>query len=592
MLRILFVWILGIWVDTYLIIPLFNLLVTYLALILISLLIKSKIKRSILLLILWFFISILYNQSFFVVLHKKVPPIDASVVEFASVTKSKPKTWEIIGEIKQIRVAAGWQKPSFPWKVKCYFSKKLQKPRLGQIFLLTDSIKSFEPPIFPFEKDWRNYFIHKGIIGSVFVHKNNSAILRPFPQKSYELYLNALQKALLRSFHYVSSDTNREVAEAMVLGETQGLSQQIYEAYTNLGAIHILSVSGMHLAILFAVIHFVLKKIQGLLPGLKTFSFVLLLLVIWLYAGITGFSAPVLRATWVFSFILIARHFHFQLHSINLLASSCFYLLLVHPFDLYNPGFQLSYLAVVGLLIFHKPLLGLFTFSRKKWWGYLFHQLWEATSVAIAAQILTLPLVIYYFYQIPNPGYFFLLNPILMILSSLALVGGFLLVAFFSVGLLINSFTFLPIIGWLVNGTFEVMHQIMLFFSNKDGSSLAFLHVSNIELVLWYVAIFLLFMWLKNRKSIVLWIFNCVMGYFLFIHLFEKPPKIEMQAYQSIVTYRKEWIGIKVRKDQMIVIGPGHLIKDRKWFAAHLSPMAANYHISDTLLVASEDLVK
>lgn len=592
MIRILIVWILGIWVDTYFFIPLQVLVVTYLVFVLISLLINSALKNSILLLIFWFFLSILYNQSFLEVLHRKPPMIEASVIELSSVAKPKPKTWEILGELKQIRVANKWQKPALPWKVKCYFSKKLQQPKFGQIFILTDSIRPFEGPIFPFEKDWRNYFIQKGIIGSVFVHKSNAAVLRPFPKKSYQLYLNAIQLVLLQSFQYLGSEANRELAEAMVLGETQGVSQQLYEAYTNLGAVHILSVSGMHLAILFAVIHFLLKNLQRLFPCMKTISFIFLISVIWLYAGITGFSAPVLRATWVFSLILFARHFHLQMNSLNLLASSCFFLLLIHPFDLYNPGFQLSYLAVLGLLIFQKHLFGLFTFHRKKRWGFVLHQLWEVTSVAIAAQILTLPLVIYYFYQMPNPIYFFLLNPLLMILSSLVLIVSFLLVALYMTGLYVNCSYLLPKLGWLVNFIFELMHQIMLFFSKRDGSSLGFLHISTQELILWYIAIFLFFIWLKIRKAIVLWVFNCLIAYFVFINILEKPTKIGKQDVKTILAYRNEFIGVKVIKNKMIVIGPRNLIKDRKWFTAHLTPMAANLHITDTVLVESQDLLK
>jgi len=592
MLRILLVWILGIWVDSYFVVPFLYVATTFLVFVLISLLIKSEIKNSILLLVFWFFLSILYNQSFFSILHKKVPSIGAFVVELSSVAKSKPKTWEILGELRQIQVANSWQKSGVSWKVKCYFSKKMQQPKLGQIYLLTDSIRSFEGPIFPFEKDWRNYFIQKGIIGSVFVHKGNSHVLRPFSKNSYQLYLFSIQSVLLESFQFLASDENREVAEAMVLGETQGVSQQMYEAYTSLGAIHILSVSGMHLAILFAVIHFLLHQIQRLLPGLKTFSFIFLVIVIWSYAGITGFSAPVLRATWVFSLILIARHFHLQINSLNLLASSCFFLLLTNPFDVYNPGFQLSYLAVVGLILFQKPLVGLFSFNGKKWYGYLLQQLWEVTSVAIAAQILTLPLVIYYFYQMPNPIYFFLLNPLLMILSSVALVISFLLVFLYMMGILLDSFYLLPKMGWIVNGVYEIMHQIMLFFSKQQDSAIPFLNVSNQELVLWYVAIFLFIVWLKFRKSILLWSFNCLLGYFVFVYLFSKPNQIVKQDYQKIVAYRKEWVGVKVLKNKMTVFGPQKLIYDRKWFASHLTPMAAHYHISDTILVANEDLIK
>lgn len=585
MLRILLIWILGIFIDYFYVIPGRILLEVLLLIGLISLLVKSPLKYSILVLIAWFGLSIVYNHSFFRIKHIQAPLISSFVLKISSQAKEKPKTWEVFGDLKQIKVSSNWETPALRWKVKCYFSKKMQQPKFGQVWLVVDSVKHFDAPIFPFEKDWGNYYAEKGIVGSVFVHAKNSKVLRPFAEKSIQLYLKRIQGNLLKSFQLLPSKVNREVAEAMVLGEIVGIDQDLQEAYTRLGAIHILSVSGMHLGILFLVIHLLFSKIQHYFPRLKTIVFLATLLVLWSYAGITGFSAPVLRATWVFTFILFARFFHFQINSLNLLASSCLVLLLINPYDLFNPGFQLSYLAVLGLILFQKPVVQCLTFDMKRWWAYLLHYFWESTAVAISAQILTLPLVIYYFYQMPNPFYFFLLNPVLMLLSSIALVASFVLLCLYPICFYFKWMFFAGKIGWIVDFSYDMMHKTMLYFSKGNESSIGFLSISGSDLLLIYICVFLLVLWLKLRRVYFLGLINVCLMYLFLNYTLLIPKKVKYQTFEKIVEFRKEWIGIKVVRNRMLVVGPSKYVNDRKWFSSHLTPMASHFHVRDTVLV-------
>ncbi len=592
MLRILFIWILGICIDYFFVIPALQVLTTFVCLVISYIIIKSPLFQSLVVLLCWFLLSIAYNQSFFEYKHLGIPFIAAFSMKISKSAKQKPKTWEVIGDLKQIKVANHWQKPPVEWKVKCYFSKKLAQPKLGQIWFVADSIKQFDQPAFDFEKNWKDYYVEKGIIGSVFVHSNNAKVLRPFAKIPITSHFRNIQRYFLKGFEFISDNANREVAEAMVLGESDGIDSNLQEAYTNLGAIHMLSVSGMHLGILFVVIHFLFQKIEKLWPKVKFISFIMLLLILWGYAGITGFSAPVLRATWVFSLVLLARFFLFPINSLNLLACSCWFILLCNPYDLLNPGFQLSYLAVLGLIFFQKSITQTIRFNKKKWWGTFLHYLWESTSVAIAAQILTLPLVIFYFHQMPNPVYFFLLNPLLMVLSSIALVLGFILIGIYPISQGFDSFWLISSVGKLTNFFFEVLHQCMLYFSSGKSSVFSFLNLSLKDICLIYLLLFLIILWLKFRKSYVLWLLNGLMFYFIFEIVFLFPSQIENQRYQKIVEFRKETIGIKIVKNKMLVLGPSKFILDRKWFSSHLVPMAAHFFIKDTFLIDTDRLNK
>jgi competence protein ComEC len=150
----------------------------------------------------------------------------------------------------------------------------------------------------------------------------------------------------------------------------------------------------MHVGLLYIglsfIFGFLLKK--GRL-GAWVF-FLIMMILLWLYAGISGFSAPVLRSAWMFSLMLFAKSFGFQRNTINLLAFSCFVLLVYDPNQLFQSGFQLSYLAVLGLLIYQSRISNLVKINfNPPIIRYFAQQIWDLSTVAVAAQIFTLPFI-------------------------------------------------------------------------------------------------------------------------------------------------------------------------------------------------------
>jgi competence protein ComEC len=116
----------------------------------------------------------------------------------------------------------------------------------------------------------------------------------------------------------------------------------------------------------------------------------------------------------MFSFIIIANVVKQNSSILNALAASAFFLLLLHPFYLWDIGFQLSYAAVLSIVLYQKNIYDSLYF-KYKW----MQACWQLNAVTISAQILTLPLVIYHFHQFPN--YFILNNFIVVPLSSIIL---------------------------------------------------------------------------------------------------------------------------------------------------------------------------
>ncbi|RYF79641.1 MAG: ComEC/Rec2 family competence protein, partial [Chitinophagaceae bacterium] len=247
---------------------------------------------------------------------------------------------------------------------------------------------------------------------------------------------------------------------------------------------------GLDLNLYRRVLELFLKRIG---KGKKRtfFSSVFSLLFIWLYAFVTGFSASVLRAVVMFSFFSIGKLLMRQNASYNVLAVSAFCLLCYDPYMIMQVGFQLSYLAVFGIIYLHPRIHRLLEFE-----SVLMNWIWTITSISIAAQIATSPLAIYYFHQFPV--YFLFTNLLIIPVSTIILYGG-LSVLFFGL---------LPVVGnfaayWLgiaLNWGIWFMNTIIFFFESLPFSILNGIDISRSEALFIYCIIALLLLFIEIRK--------------------------------------------------------------------------------------------
>jgi len=201
------------------------------------------------------------------------------------------------------------------------------------------------------------------------------------------------------------------VVSALLLGYREYLDEDLQQAFAGAGAMHVLCVSGLHVGIIFMV----LKTLLGFmvhLPGGRVWQTVLILLCIWMYAAITGFSPSVLRASVMFSFVATGQSFRRPANIYNTLAASAFVLVLANPFIITRIGFQLSYLAVVSIVALQPGISRLLKVKNR-----IVGKIWGMSSVSIAAQLATGPLALFYFNQFPN--YFLLTNLVAIPLAGL-----------------------------------------------------------------------------------------------------------------------------------------------------------------------------
>jgi competence protein ComEC len=446
---------------------------------------------------------------------------------------------------------------------RLYLSKQIRRPQEGNLYVVKQSIKSFAAPLFPFEKDWRDYYAAKGIGGTAYISADRIRLVEKgvegitFFDTARAFFVKILERAF-------EPGRDRDVAEAMLLGVKTKIDFETLSTYSSLGAIHILSVSGLHVGLLYLGLSLVFGFLLKLRPAGPWAFFGLMLALLWCYAGISGFSLPVLRSAWMFSVILFAKTFLRRQESLNTLAFSAFVLLFIHPASLFDPGFQLSYLAVWGLIAFQQRWVKLITF--RGWKGWPLTKIWELTCVALAAQVFTWPLIVYYFHQLPHPLSFLFLNPFLILFSSVALFLGFVTL---SVGAFLPEWVFQPL-AYLLSGSFRLLHGMMFAWVERVTSVIPFLHLTGLELILYFVCI-----------AIVVWASRQWKGLaFLWVILLLVPTDpSEPKAYLS--QYKGEAVWVKTSGSSSIASLP--LSLEPAWIQSHLSPLWASTGVKDTL---------
>jgi ComEC/Rec2-related protein len=172
---------------------------------------------------------------------------------------------------------------------------------------------------------------------------------------------------------------------ALVLGIRSGMPEEMKRDYADAGAIHVMAVSGLHVGIVYMILNYLLGFINSRRRGMFIMPF------IWGFGYITGSAAAVKRAAAMFTWHHLGESSVF-----NILFGTAFFLLVWDPYLLWDVGFQLSFSAVVGILVIH-PVLNRFIQFRNKGISYL----WDLTTVGIGAQLATLPFVFYYFGRFP-----------------------------------------------------------------------------------------------------------------------------------------------------------------------------------------------
>lgn len=275
------------------------------------------------------------------------------------------------------------------------------------------------------------------------------------------------------------------IINALLLGQRQDISPEIFNSYSQSGAIHILAVSGLHIGLVLLILQRIFKPIDYVKNGrlIKTSIIVILL---WSFAIIAGLSPSVTRAVTMFSIVAIGMNLKRPTNIYNTLAISLFILLLFKPLFLFEVGFQMSYLAVISIVTIQPEL--------EKFWkpnNKILNIYWQVLTVTVAAQFGVIPISLYYFHQFP--GLFFVTN--LAIIPVLGFILGFGIVV-----ILLALLKILP--QWLATGYAEIireMNQLVAWVSHQEQFVLKDISFSLGQVIASYMMIIGFVMILKHR---------------------------------------------------------------------------------------------
>lgn len=322
-------------------------------------------------------------------------------------------------------------------------------------------------------------------------HEAGSGLLR---------FAFSLRRQLLKNLFKQLEGREYAVAAALLIGEVDDVDKELMNAFTATGTMHVLSVSGMHVGLIYMMLAMLLGRMENK-KGWRGMYFLLLYSFLWIYALITGFSAPVVRSAMMLSLVLMGKIISRKSPLLNSLAGSCLLMLIYNPYWLMETGFQLSYMAVFGLMTIH-PLL----VKQLNLHNHYLHKIWELISVSLAAQLITLPAILLYFGQFPN--YFLISNLIIIPVSTIIIYAGIILLVVTPVPVIADYIAI--IVAWLL----KLLNGMTIFMGELPGAVASLGKISVASCICLYAIMYFAIKWFQSRSfaglfilliSIIVW---------------------------------------------------------------------------------------
>lgn len=404
--------------------------------------------------------------------YNHVKHVTKEIVAYSAIVREQPvaktKSHRILVAITEVKTKVGWQQAE--GKLFLYVkSDTLESPiKYGQQLLISGTPQKITPPKNPEEFNYKQYIGFQGIYYQHFITTDKLSIIGEGLGNSvigYSLKARRWCEQVIK--HHVSSPRERAIALALIVGVKDEIDADISTAYAAAGAMHVLAVSGLHVGVIYWIISLLFKPYQNRKYG-KWIFLLVTLFGLWSYAFVTGLSASVLRAVTMFSFVTIGSVSNRQTNIYNTLSVSAFVLLCYNPYLIMAVGFQLSFLAVFGIVYLQPKIHNLFYVSNK--W---LDKVWAITSVSIAAQIATASLVVLYFHQLPS--YFFISN-------LFVIPGAFLMLC---LGLGLFALSWLPFVneflGWALHSTIWGVNELVFLIREIPYNTIDNIYLSTFQ---------------------------------------------------------------------------------------------------------------
>lgn len=404
-----------------------------------------------------------------------------SIIEIVE-RKNTSKDWDqSIGIIHSVRDQGVYK--STNQKILLYTNSDVLREGMQVLAIL--SPRKIQNTYNPGSFNAETYWMSKGISHLGFITDEDFSLL-DFQQVGFLKRFTDATRTYIINVLDEFSDDHTGILKALLLGEKGDLSTEIKDQFANAGAMHLLAVSGLHIGIIAFLLLFLFEQFPRVLSSLT--AHILVVIILWIYAILTGLSPSVTRAVLMFSLLILSRLATGQYDPVNILFFSAFIVVSIDPLVIYDIGFQLSYLAVLGIFIFQHRFVALIPFRSKA-----LNWFWQGTCIGISAQLATAPLSLYYFHQFPN--YFVLSNLGIMLISAILMFTSIIYVVTYQLNFL--KVVLLFVLSILIS----ILIQFIAWIDGLPWSVARGFELHFVQILIYFLAILFLLNYKKSKWS-------------------------------------------------------------------------------------------
>jgi len=439
-----------------------------------------------------------------------------------------------IGSAQKTTPASGKISVSF---IKDSLSSAL---RYGDLVILNTKCKEIDAPKNPKQFSYKEYMSFHNIYHQAFATPGKWKKVATGEGKVFFIAIFKLRESLMDEIRkFVSTPDELGVAGALLLGYNDYITPEVTHAYAASGALHVLSVSGLHVGVVYVVL-LKLLFFMNRSRTMRIWQTIISITIIWIYACLTGLSPSVMRAAMMFSMLAGGKAFKQQPDIYNIIGASALLLIIFDPYIMTEVGFKLSYLAVLGIVYLHPLIYHRFTFKNK-----LADWTWNISAVSIAAQATTFPLGLLYFHQFPN---LFLVSNLLVIPA-----GNFLIVSGITMFAAKVFYPLQCLIGKVFYQLALLLNKFVFALENTPYAILEGITINGMETILIYVLILLLVLLTQELRPkytfMFLVIFSALVGYNTYEYMLQQKQEsltvYSIKGKQAIAVVR----GNKIYRD-------------------------------------------
>lgn len=359
-------------------------------------------------------------------------------------------------------------------------------PRKGDTVLLPNKWRAIKDAGNPFEFKYAAWCAQNNIFHQMLLPPKDIVIYARGNAKDAGFIARSHDWCMQQLALYIKDSTALGLLQAMLVGDKVNLDNETRQAYTQTGIIHIVAISGAHVGIFFLVISGLLWWLRH--KKYRWLRYVIALPFVWFFVVVAGAPPSAIRAALMFSLLALGIMLQKNGNSLNTLLATAFILLCAEPMWLYAAGFQLSFVAVLSLIIFYRPVFRLYAPGH-----WLLTKVWSAVAASLAAELLVAPLVIYYFHLFP------LLFPVANLAAALFMTVVMML------GIALIACSFMPslagLLGLACTWLVRVFDGIVQLLQSGNPRSFQYLQIDAAELFLLYAVITGVALWLLQQRK-------------------------------------------------------------------------------------------